>query len=153
MLEPPRRRWRRWLILLVVIGAIAAGAVWIINPFGKAAAASLVTAKASTGTIVSSVSISGSVSSSSVNELNFGTAGTVTAVSVAVGDKVTAGQVLATIDNSSLQVQLQVAQANLVAAQARLDLDRAGPTAATIASAKDSISQAQLQLSTAKTSL
>lgn len=153
VLQPRGRRWRRWLVLLVVLAVIAAGAIWILNPFGKTAAASLVTAQASTGTIVASVSISGSVASSSVEELNFGTSGTVTAVNVAVGDKVTAGQVLATIDDSALQVQLQVAQANLAAAQARLALDKAGPTAATIASAKDSISQAKLQLSTAKTSL
>ena len=151
--QPRGRRWRRWLVLLAVVVALAAAVVWAMNPFGKAAAAALVTAKATSGTIVASVSVSGSVASSSISELSFGTAGTITAVNVAVGDKVTAGQVLATIDDSSLQVQLQVAQANLTAAQARLALDQAGPTSATIASAKDSISQAKLQLSTSKTSL
>jgi multidrug efflux pump subunit AcrA (membrane-fusion protein) len=153
VLQPPRRRWRRWLVIIGVIAVVAAAAVWALNPFGKAAAVSLVTARASTGTIVASVSLSGSVASSSISELNFGTAGTVTKVSVVPGDKVTVGEVLATIDDSALQVQLQVAQANLTAAQARLAQDQAGPTAATIASAKDSISQAKLQLSTAKTSL
>lgn len=151
---PPRtRRWRRWLAGLVVLAALAAAILWFVNPFGAAAAARLVTASASTGTIVSSVSLSGSVASSSINELNFGTSGTVTAVNVAPGDKVTAGQVLATIDDASLKVQLQSAQANLTAAQARLDLDKAGATASTIASAKDSVAQAQLQLTTAKQSL
>ena len=151
--QPPRRRWRRWvaLVVLVLVGAIAVA--WFLNPFGKTAAASLVTARATTGTIVSSVSLSGSVASSSINELSFATSGTVTAVNVAVGDRVTAGQVLATIDDASLKVQLEVAQANLSAAEARLELDQAGPTAATIASARDAISQAKLQLSTAKTSL
>jgi len=152
-LQPPRRRWGRWVALLVAAVVVAGAAVWILNPFGKVAAASLVTGKASTGTIVSSVSLSGSVASSAVNELSFTTSGTVTAVNVAMGDKVTAGQVLATIDDAALKVQLQVAEANLTAAQARLALDQAGPTAATIASAKDSISQAKLQLSTAQTSL
>lgn len=151
--QPPGRRWRRWAAVLIVVVTIAAAALWVLNPFGKVAAASLVTGKASTGTIVSSVSISGSVASSSVDELSFATSGTVTAVNVAVGDKVTAGQVLATVDDAGLKVQLDVAQANLTAAQARLSLDQAGPTAATIASARDSISQARLQLSTARTSL
>ncbi|MBI3747034.1 MAG: biotin/lipoyl-binding protein [Chloroflexi bacterium] len=151
--QPPRRRWRRWVALLFAAVAVAGVTVWVVNPFGKVAAASLVTGKASTGTIVSSVSLAGSVASSSVNELSFTTSGAVTAVNVAVGDKVTAGQVLATIDDAALKVQLQVAEANLTAAQARLALDQAGPTAATIASAKDSISQAKLQLSTAQTSL
>jgi multidrug efflux pump subunit AcrA (membrane-fusion protein) len=147
-----RRRWLRWLILAVVLAALAVAAVWIVNPF-KAAAANLVTAKATVGTVVSSVSISGSVASSTVDELNFNSAGTVTAVTVAVGDKVAAGQVLATIDDAALQVQLENAQANLTAAQARLTTDVGGPTAPTIAAAKDSVKQAQLQLSTAYTSL
>ncbi len=150
---PPRRGRRlRWLIVPVVVLLIAAAAVWIANPFGTTAE-SLVTAKATTGTIVSSVSISGSVASSSINELTFGTSGTVTAVNVAAGDKVTEGQVLATIDDSQLQVQIATAQANLDAAQARLDADVAAPTAQTVASAKDSVDQASLQLSTAKQSL
>ena len=151
--EPPRhRRSRWWLLLPVLLLAIVGAGVWIVNPFGTAAAA-LVTGQATSGTIVASVSISGSVASSSINELNFGTSGTVTSVPVAPGDKVTAGQVLASIDDSALKVQLQTAQANLTAAEARLALDQAGPTAATIASAQDSVSQAQLQLTTATQSL
>jgi multidrug efflux pump subunit AcrA (membrane-fusion protein) len=151
--DPPgRRRWWRWLTVPLVAVVIAAAAFWIAKPFGTEAA-SLVTATATTGTIVSSVSISGSIASSSINELSFDTSGTVTAVNVAVGDSVTEGQVLATIDDSSLQVQLQTAQANVDAAQARLDDDLAAPTADTIAAAKDSVDQATLQLSTARTSL
>lgn len=147
-----RRRWLRWLIVPVVALVIAIAAIWVANPFGTTATA-LVTAKATTGTVVSSVSISGSVASSAVDELTFGSSGTVTAVNVAPGDTVTAGQVVATIDDSAQQVQLASAKANLVAAQARLALDQAGPTAATKASARDSVNQAELQLSTARQSL
>jgi multidrug efflux pump subunit AcrA (membrane-fusion protein) len=147
-----RRRWLRWLIVPVIALLIAGAAIWVTNPFGTTAAA-LVTAKSTTGTVVSSVSVSGSVASSTIDELNFGSAGTVTAVNVAPGDKVTAGQVLATIDDSAQQVQLTTAQANLESAQARLATDLAGPTAATKASAQDSVKQAELQLSTAKQSL
>ena len=108
------------------------------------------TASASTGTIVASVSISGSVASSSINELNFGTSGTVTAVNVKPGEVVTAGQVLATIDDSSLQVQLATAEANLEAARARLDADEAGPTAADRTTALNSVKSARQQLAMAK---
>ena len=151
---PParRRRWLRWLAVPLVLALVVGAVVWFANPFGTTAA-NLVTARATTGTIVSSVTISGSVASSMVDELNFSSAGTVTAVKVATGDKVSAGQVLATIDDSTLKVQLATAQANLTAAQARLALDKAGPTAATVASARDAISQANLQLSTARQSL
>jgi len=152
--EPPehRRRRLRWLVVPLAAVIVAAAAFWIIRPFGTEAT-TLVTATATTGTVVSSVSVSGTVASSDIEELNFGSAGTVTAVNVAPGAKVIAGQVLATIDDSALQVQLQTAQANLDAAQARLDADLAAPTAETIASAQDSVDQATLQLSTAKTSL
>jgi multidrug efflux pump subunit AcrA (membrane-fusion protein) len=146
------RRWRRWLIPPLVLILLVGAALWVINPFATNAV-SLVTAAATTGTIVSSVSLSGAVASSAVKELNFGTSGTVTAVNVAPGDKVTTGEVLATIDDASLKVQLETAQANLVAAQARLSLDQAGPTSATVASARDSVNQARLQLTTARQSL
>ncbi|HJW21661.1 MAG TPA: biotin/lipoyl-binding protein [Candidatus Limnocylindrales bacterium] len=149
---PSLLRRFRWPIVLVVLVALVAGAVWVINPFGSQAARP-VTTTATTGTIVSSVSLSGTVASSTVKELAFGTSGTVTAVSVAVGDKVTTGQVLASVDPASYNVQLESAQANLAAAQAKLSTDVAGPTAATIASARDSVNQASLQLSQARQSL
>ena len=152
--EPPtrrRRRWR-WLVVPVVALAIVAVAAWVLHPLGTTAT-NLVTATATTGTVVSSVSISGAVASSTVDELSFGSSGKVTAVNVAPGDTVTAGQVLATIDDSALQGQLATAQANLVAAEARLATDKAGPTKEAKASAKDSVNQASLQLSTARQSL
>jgi multidrug efflux pump subunit AcrA (membrane-fusion protein) len=136
-------------VALVVIAGVA---VWIANPFGTAPA-SLVTAKATVGTVVSSVSVSGSIASSTVSELSFSASGTVTSVAVAVGDTVTAGQVLATIDDSQLQVQLETAKANLASAQARLDADAAAPTSSTVASARDSVNQATLSLATARQSL
>jgi multidrug efflux pump subunit AcrA (membrane-fusion protein) len=147
-----RFRWLRFLVLPVLALAVIGAALWILNPFATSAVTP-VTAQATTGTIVSSVSLSGSVASSSVKELNFGSAGTVTAVNVVPGDKVTTGQVLATIDDASLNVQIQTAQANLDAASAKLTLDKAGPSAATIASAQDSVKQAKLQLATARQSL
>ena len=147
-----RRRWLRWLAVAVVILIVAAAALWFANPFASAQT-SLVTARSTTGTIVSSVSISGSVASSQVSDLSFASAGTVKAVNVAIGDQVTAGQVLATIDDSTLQVQLTTARANLDSAQAKLSSDRSGPSSATRASARDSVRQAQLQLSSARQSL
>ncbi len=149
---PPRRRWLRWLAVPLVVVLIAGAVIWVANPFGSTAAR-LVTAQATTGTVVSSVSLSGAVASSTVEELNFETSGTVTAVNVAPGDTVTAGEVLATIDDSDLRGQLATAQANLVAAEARLATDKAGPTKATKAAARDSVSQASLQLSVARQSL
>ena len=55
----------RWSCVL-----IAGAVIWVANPFGSTAAR-LVTAQATTGTVVSSVSLSGAVASSTVEELNF----------------------------------------------------------------------------------
>src|ERR1700731_1914627 len=52
------------------------------------------TATVSVGTVQSSVSASGNVSAADNASVDFGTSGTVTSVKVAVGDHVTAGQVL-----------------------------------------------------------
>jgi multidrug efflux pump subunit AcrA (membrane-fusion protein) len=147
-----RLRWLRFLVLPALALLVIGVALWILKPFASTAATP-VTAQATTGTIVSSVDLSGSVASSAIKELNFGSAGTVTAVKVVPGDKVTSGEVLATVDDASLNVQTQTAQANLDAATAKLSLDKAGPTAATIASAQDSVRQAKLQLATARQSL
>ena len=151
--EAPRQRgWWRWLAILVVVAVVVAVGLWAADPFGAKAAAP-VTATASTGTIVSSVDVSGSITAASVDELSFGASGTVQTVAVTVGQAVTAGEVLATIDAAAATAQLSVAQANLAAAQARLASDKVGPTSATVATARDSVSQANQQLANARQSL
>ena len=50
--------------------------------------------------------------------MNFSVSGTVTSVKVKAGDKVTKGQKLATIDDSSLQNAVDLAEANLTSAKA-----------------------------------
>ncbi len=69
-----------------------------------------------------------------------------------VGDTVTAGQVLATIDTSLLDAQLASAKASLAAAQARYLIDKEGPNAVAIAAAQDAVTSAQLALSSASQS-
>lgn len=74
--------------------------------------------RVSRGTVVSSVSASGSVASAKSRDLSFATSGTVNAVKVQVGDKVKKGQVLATIDDASARDSLRSAKAALDAAAA-----------------------------------
>jgi multidrug efflux pump subunit AcrA (membrane-fusion protein) len=152
-IEPPHRRgWLRWVIVALVILVIVAVGVWVVNPMGTQAAAP-VTATASTGTIVSAVDVSGAIAAGSVDELSFGASGTVQTVKVSVGQTVSAGEVLATIDTTAADAQLNVAKANLTAAQARLTADQQAPTAATVASARDSVNQAKQQLTSAEQNL
>jgi macrolide-specific efflux system membrane fusion protein len=75
-------------------------------------------ARVTRGTVVSSVSASGSVASANSRDLAFGTSGTVDTIKVKVGDKVKKGAVLATLDDASAQDGLRSAQAALSAAEA-----------------------------------
>jgi len=67
------------------------------------------------------VDSTGSVSSVGSTNLGFPTGGQLTAVDVKVGDRVTAGQVLATIDDFAARRQLQQARAQLAGQQAQYD--------------------------------
>jgi HlyD family secretion protein len=111
----------------------------------------------STAEPASSAAASSSSSSSSSNSNSNAGSGSsitwpVTTVSVNVGDNVTAGQTLATADPTDAKLQLQVAQANLDAANSKLSTDRKGPDATTKAAAHDSVTQAETQLSQARQS-
>ncbi|MER6827677.1 efflux RND transporter periplasmic adaptor subunit [Streptosporangium sp. NPDC000563] len=64
-------------------------------------------------TVSASVSASGTVSSARARSLSFGTNGTVEKIYVKAGDKVTAGQILARLDDESAQESLDAAAAAL----------------------------------------
>ena len=74
--------------------------------------------------------------------LSFTVVQAVKTVNVKVGDTVKAGQVLATLDDGSLQAQIQQAQAALTAAQANYDLLKAGPTDYQLRQAEDAVVEA-----------
>ena len=74
----------------------------------------------------------------------------VTAVNVALGDVVHAGDVLATADTTSAQLVLTKAQADLEAANQQLADDQAGGDANSQATASDSLTTAQRNLDDAK---
>ena len=67
---------------------------------------------------------------------NFATAGTVTAIQVKVGDTVTKGQVLAKVDATDAQAQLDTAEANLTRPTRRLDRAEDAATTTPIATAE-----------------
>ncbi|GAB3986672.1 hypothetical protein GCM10029978_102800 [Actinoallomurus acanthiterrae] len=97
--------------------------------------------RVSRGTIVASVSASGTVASAKSRDLSFTTSGTVDKINVQVGDKVDKGQVLATVDDAN-------ARDNLEAAQAALDAAEAGDTST--ASGYSSYMQAKTSYNSAK---
>src|SRR5437899_1134056 len=86
--------------LIVVCGVVffALNAVYGFLGNSTASSGAQRTATVSVGTVQSSVSASGNVSAANTASVDFGTSGTLTAVNVSVGDHVSAGQVLGTID-------------------------------------------------------
>src|SRR5947209_6925206 len=122
--------------LIVVCGVVffALNAVYGFLGSSPASSGAQRTATVSVGTVQSSVSAPGKVSSVTTASVDFVTGGTVTSVKVAVGDHVTAGQVLGTIDPTTAQTTLEAAQANLAQAENALATAQNGPTAAQQAS-------------------
>jgi HlyD family secretion protein len=82
------------------------------------------------GDVTATVGAAGSVQSGMIREVAFGTSGTVTKVKVKVGQKVTSGQVLATLDSTQATEQVTAAAASLAAANATT-LATASPSAST----------------------
>jgi HlyD family secretion protein len=149
-LDGGTHRWRRRVIGLgVIVALVAAGAfaLWFMVLRGGGPAESAVqTATVQRGSIVKTISTSATAASQSTANLSFGTSGKVTAVNVAVGQEVKQGDVLAEIDATTLQDAVTRAQVNLNSAQTKLNQLLEGATAAELASADQSVIQAQQNL-------
>ena len=100
------------LAAVVLVGG-AVGAWARTRTSAEAAATTTRTVAATVVTLQQSVTAAATIEPKTQSDLSFAGAGTVTAVKVAVGDVVTVGQALATIDPTTLQDALSLAQANL----------------------------------------
>lgn len=87
-------------------------------------------------------------------QLAFPAAGRVQTVDVKVGDKVSAGQTLLTLDTALLEARVREAEANLSITQIQLDyLDRVGTSEENMDSAKAEVERAQAVVDSAKATL
>jgi len=133
--RPTHRGWRRPRTLviggLVVVIATAGIALWAT---GSAAASGYRTAVATTADVRQTLGMSGSVSPVHQATTDFQVAGTVSAVNVTVGQQVTAGEILATLDPTALAQDVSSAQSNLTAAQAKLSEDESSQSSSSTSS-------------------
>src|SRR5512140_3432614 len=108
---------------VIVILLMIAVAVLVANPPGRATAQTQgpATVAVTRGKIIGSVAGNGAVAAEQTVDLAFQSAGSVKTVTVSAGDTVKAGQVLAELDMSDLQLSLAYAQAALNLQQARYD--------------------------------
>ncbi|QZN85952.1 biotin/lipoyl-binding protein [Cellulomonas sp. C5510] len=123
----PSRRSRRHR--RVVVGGIAGALALLLAGGGVAFALTRTsgpgyrTATAEPGTVDQTVDTTGTVAAATRSDRAFPVAGTVADVAVAVGDTVTAGQVLASLDPTSLEDAVTDAEQVLADAQQQLEDD------------------------------
>jgi HlyD family secretion protein len=102
--------------------------------------------------ITEEVDVTGAVKAAQDTDLAFQTSGRVAAIKVAVGDHVTAGQTLLTLDGATQAAAVQVAEANLEVQQAKLASLEAGTRPEQLAIDETASAQAETALGTALTS-
>jgi|GEM_PF-784337 len=124
MPERPGRRRARALTAAGITGAVfVAGGGAVSYATSQGTAPTYVTASVGSYPVVQTLQATGTTEPSSAATVSFAVSGTVATVPVTMGQKVTAGQVLATLDATSLKYALataqgQVANANLTLTQA-----------------------------------
>ncbi len=135
--------------LIVVGGGIAA---WFgTRPASSAAATTTRVVTVAPATLDQSVASTGTVEPAQQADLSFVVSGVVAAVDVSVGQKVTAGETLATLDPTQLDATLAQAQATLALDQAKLSSDQAaGASAAQLDADEAAVVSAQAQVSSAQ---
>jgi macrolide-specific efflux system membrane fusion protein len=143
---------------IVISGGTAAGVWAAMRKSGTTTAASVSVSSqnvtATTGTIEQTVAATGTVVPAQDNNLTFSVSGTINAVDVKVGQQVSQGQVLATLDTTALSDIVAADQETLTAAQDRLSTDQADDAAASaLAQDQAQVLSAENTLNTAQTNL
>ncbi len=111
---------RTWIIVGVVAAVVLI--IVLLNARARASGASQYqTEPVQRGELVATVGATGSVRAVQSAILNWQTTGTVASVNVKAGDKVKKGDVLATLQNTSLPATVIKAEADLISAQKAMD--------------------------------
>ena len=134
-----------------VAGWFAFGTIYGSSSASASGVARTVTV--SRGTVESSVSASGNISTAESASPAFATSGTLTALTVSVGSQVKKGQVLGRISATDAKSTLASARATLATDQATLATANAGGTTSQRAQTASSLSSAKLQLTSAQQTL
>ena len=156
--------WPGRIGALVLVGAIAGGAVFVARGNTAAPGTAVRTATVARGSVSQTVSVSGSISALGQARLAFKSGGKVAQVYVSTGQAVTLGQPLAKLDTTDLEAALATAQQNLANAQAsyqkqllsaqdtQKSLDQARQTAANdLAAAQATVTKLKSAYASAKT--
>lgn len=111
--------------------------------FGRNSKVEYVLAEATMGDITQTVSVTGTIKADPTINMHFQTSGKVKEILVNEGDRVTEGQLLATLDNESLELEVERNQANLDYAYAQYNQTKAGAKNEEILIAQADVDSAQ----------
>lgn len=140
------RKWAmKHKLISVVVLVIALGGAWWAYGLATTASAETryVLGVAENGTVISSVSASGQVSSSNQLNVQAKVSGEILSVNVTPGQKVYAGQLIVIIDPTSAQKAVRDAGANLESAQISLEKLQKPASALTLTQAQNALTNAE----------
>lgn len=152
-------RFIRSLIVPAVLIALAAVGYYAYTQYSAGQVAATAAAAQSRiqyvpvtrGSLIASVSTTGSVTPVGQVRVTFRTSGTLREVNFRVGDAVRAGDVLARLDSTDLELSLATAMTNLDSAQIRYQQSANGPKSDDLAIAKANLDKSFANLQKAQT--
>jgi membrane fusion protein, macrolide-specific efflux system len=144
----------RFAIPIAILVAGAAVGAWLLIQPAASAGPSYRLVPAIRTSLRQTLSSTGTIEPASTSTLSFDAPGQVTAVEATVGQHVTEGQTLATMNSPTLVAQVAQANATLAGDEARLSQDEAGgASSAQIVADQASVAADQSQLDSANTAL
>lgn len=154
--SPRRRRWTRprivgvALVAALAVVAVIAGVALLLPPPDSEPTTEVMRATRADQT--TAVAVSGTLAPRDLANASFAVPGTVASIAVNVGDEVSAGATLATLNDTELANAVALAEANLTAARAQAQTirDTDGATSAQISAAEAQISAMQANVTSAR---
>lgn len=142
------------IISVLVLGGLGwGGYAWYAASHGTTVVARYVIEKATTGTVIASVSGSGQMQAVNTIDIKPQTSGAVISIPVKVGDHVKAGRLLVQLDTTTEARALAQAKLQLLSAQLSLAKLTEAPAMTTLIQNQNAVVQAQSNIATASTTL
>ena len=113
---------KKIIIWIILVAVVIGGVFYFLKP--KKTESKYITAKAIVKNIEQTVSVTGEIVPVSQMQLSFEITGTIKNIPVEIGDKVVVGQEIATLDDATIQAQLNEAVFNLKTQEENLKLKR-----------------------------
>ena len=141
------------VVLAVLLVSAGVAAYLVVSQTPSASTGAVRTATVSRGVVLTTVSATGTLQAPTDLSVGFTSSGTLQTVDVKVGQPVTSGEVLGTIDPTSARQAVRQAEASLASAQAQYRQTLLGETAQQRAQDALGVTQSQLSVANANAAL